>query len=226
MIGLVSTRPTALTILFYTTLSLKEFMMNLFTTTSVPVKMLRSVLMMLLICFGHAGVAAEAKTSKVMGYELGPEDVLDISVWKEDDLNKQVVVRPDGAISFPLAGNLVVAGMTVDKVQDTLTSRIRKYIPGAVVSVSVAKISAYKIYVTGKVKNPGEYVLGSYVSVIKAITIADGLTPYAKESSIKIIRTARDGTETVFPFNYSKVKSGKKLGQNIILKSGDVVLVP
>ncbi len=160
------------------------------------------------------------------GYKLGPEDVLDISVWKEEELSKQVVVRPDGGISFPLAGNVLVAGKTVDEVQALLTERIEKYVPGAVVSVSVIKVAAYKIYVMGKVNNPGEYVLGSYVSVVKALTLADGLTPYAKESSIKVIRTMPDGTEMTLPFNYSQVKAGKKLEQNITLKSGDVVLVP
>lgn len=160
------------------------------------------------------------------GYQLGPEDVLDISVWKEDELSKQVVVRPDGGISFPLAGNVLVAGKTVDEVQNMLTERIVKYVPGAVVSVAVIKVAAYKIYVMGKVNNPGEYVLGSYVSVVKALTLADGLTPYAKESAIKVIRTLPDGTEKTLPFNYSQVKAGKKLKQNITLKSGDVVLVP
>jgi len=175
----------------------------------------------------HASpVLAQSTEKPVVGYELGPEDVLDISVWQEEDLNKQVVVRPDGGISFPLAGNMLVAGKTIDQVQLQLTERISKYIPSAVVSVSVVKVAAYKIYVMGKVNNPGEYVLGSYVSVIKALTLADGLTPYAKESSIKIIRTAPDGRETTLPFNYAQVKSGKRLAQNITLKSGDVVLVP
>lgn len=159
-------------------------------------------------------------------YLLGPEDVLEISVWREEDLNKQVVVRPDGGISFPLAGNIVVAGKTVSQVEQDLSTRIAKYIPEAVVSVSVIKISAYKIYVMGKVNNPGEYVLGSYVSVVKALTLADGLTPFAKEKKIKVIRTDHLGNESTFKFNYAAVKEGKKLDQNITLKSGDVVLVP
>lgn len=187
---------------------------------------LRTLGLISALLFASATSLAQTSSAPALGYELGPEDVLDISVWKEEELSKQVVVRPDGGISFPLAGNISVAGKTVDEVQDMLTERIVKYVPGAVVSVSVIKVAAYKVYVTGKVNNPGEYVLGSYVSVLKALTLADGLTPYAKESSIKVIRTAPDGSETIFPFDYSKVKAGKKLDQNIILKSGDVVLVP
>ena len=119
---------------------------------------------------------------------LGPEDELDISVWKEADLNKIVVVRPDGRISFPLVGELLVAGKSVSYVQDEITKKIRKFIPEAIASVSIAKVASYRIFVLGKVKNPGQYILGSYVDVMQALTLADGLTPYASEEDIKIIR--------------------------------------
>jgi len=183
-----------------------------------------TVLLFLSLVLPLATQAAEAANTNE--YQLGPEDVLEISVWREEDLNKQVIVRPDGGISFPLAGNLVVAGKTVAQVESELSTRIAKYIPEAVVSVSVIKISAYKVYVMGKVNNPGEYVLGSYVSVVKALTLADGLTPFAKEKKIKVIRTDHEGNESTFKFNYAAVKDGKNLHQNITLKSGDVVLVP
>jgi polysaccharide export outer membrane protein len=158
-------------------------------------------------------------------YRIGPEDVLDVSVWKEDGLQKQVVVRPDGGISFPLAGDLDAAGKTAEELQVAISKRIRKYIPDAVVTVSLAKISGYRIYVLGKVNNPGQFVVGRYVDVMQALTLAGGLTPYASGDDIKIIR--RDhGKESVFPFRYSRVSDGDELKRNILLQSGDVVVVP
>jgi len=158
-------------------------------------------------------------------YQIGPEDLLDIAVWRDEELRGEVLVRPDGGISFPLAGNLMVAGKTVEQVQAELTDRIREYVPDAVVSVSVLKVSGYQVYVLGKVNNPGQYTVGRYLNVIQALTYAGGLTPFASERNITIIRRTENG-EKVFPFNYSAVKRGRGLDQNIQLKSGDVVLVP
>lgn len=158
-------------------------------------------------------------------YYIGPEDVLQISVWKEDELNREVLVRPDGGISFPLAGDLQAAGKTPAELQSELTHRIRRYVPAAVVTVSVSKISGYRVYIIGKVNNPGQFVVGRYVDVMQALTLAGGLTPYASENKIRIIRRSDKG-EQVFPFEYSRVKSGYALEQNILLKSGDVVVVP
>lgn len=161
----------------------------------------------------------------VEGYRIGPEDLLEISVWREPDLQREVLVRPDGGISFPLAGDLAVAGKTPQEVQHAITQRIRKYIPEAVVTVSVKQVSGYRIYVLGKVNNPGQFVVGRYVDVMQALTLAGGLTPYANESGIKIIRTEA-GTQKVFPFHYAYVKNGRRLEQNIMLQSGDTVVVP
>lgn len=158
-------------------------------------------------------------------YRIGPEDVLDISVWKEQDLQKQVLVRPDGGISFPLAGELAAGGMTALELQQEITKRIQKYIPDAVVTVSVAKIAGLTIYVLGKVNKPGQFTVGRYVDVMQALTLAGGVTPYADEDDIKVLRREA-GKEATYPFDYSEVKRGKNLSQNIVLKSGDTVLVP
>ncbi|MCP1675811.1 polysaccharide export outer membrane protein [Natronocella acetinitrilica] len=158
-------------------------------------------------------------------YQIGPEDVLEISVWQEEDLLREVLVRPDGGISFPLAGDLQVAGRTATEVQEELTRRIHAYIPDALVTVSVVKVSGYQIYVLGKVNNPGQFTVGRYVDVIQALTLAGGLTPFAAESRISVIRRTADG-ERVYPFDYSAVKRGRGLDQNVLLQSGDVVLVP
>lgn len=158
-------------------------------------------------------------------YEIGPEDVLEISVWKEKDLQREVLVRPDGWLTFPLVGNIKAAGKTAHELEQEIRLRLRKYIPDPVVTVSVTKIQGLKIFVTGRVSKPGEFMVGRYIDVLQALTLAGGLTPFAKESQIKVLR--REGNkEIVIPFNYSEVKSGKRLEQNIKLRSGDVVVVP
>jgi polysaccharide export outer membrane protein len=172
---------------------------------------------------GFSGnVAAQASSQP---YRVGAQDVLDIFVWREEDLTKPVIVRPDGGISFPLAGELVVAGRTVKEIQDELTKRIQAYVPEAVVTVSVSQIASYRIYILGKVNNPGEYVLGTYIDVAKALSIAKGLNPYADQGSIRIIRRQAGG-EHVFKFNYADVIQGNNLEQNIMLQSGDTIIVP
>ncbi|WP_226801557.1 polysaccharide biosynthesis/export family protein [Alkalilimnicola sp. S0819] len=170
-------------------------------------------------------VAEGAAPSISEPYRIGPEDLLDISVWKEEELQREVLVRPDGGISFPLAGDIQVAGKTVKQVQDELAKRIRKYIPGAVVTVATKTIAGYRVYVMGKVNNPGQYSVGRYVDVMQALTLAGGMTPFADENKVKVIRRV-DGGEEVYGFDYSKVRAGKSLEQNILLRSGDVVVVP
>lgn len=177
---------------------------------------------------GAAGAAParEAAASAAGGsYEIGPEDLLEISVWREKDLQREVLVRPDGWMTFPLIGNVQAAGKTTEKLQNEITAKLKKYIPDPVVSVTVKKINGLKVFVLGKVGKPGEYVVGRYVDVLQALTLAGGLTPFAKEGDIKILRKM-NGKEKVIPFDYSQVKRGQRLEQNIQLKSGDVVMVP
>lgn len=158
-------------------------------------------------------------------YLVGPEDVVVISVWKEEGLEQEVIVRPDGKLSFPLAGDVVAEGRTPEQIQADITKRLERYIPDPVVTVSVKEIGGNKVYVIGQVKKPGAYVIGRYVDVVQALTLAEGLTPFAAENSIKILR--RHGAEEqVFAFEYAEVKKGRNLEQNIFLKGGDVVVVP
>lgn len=158
-------------------------------------------------------------------YAIGPEDVLEISVWKEKDLQREVLVRPDGWFTFPLVGNIEAKGKTAQQIQEELTQWLKEYIPNPVVSVSVKKIAGYKIFVIGRVNKPGNYVVGSYIDVLQALTLAGGLTPFAEESKIRIIRN-ENGNKTTLPFDYSAVKKGKRMEQNITLMSGDVIIVP
>ncbi len=165
------------------------------------------------------------KNTTTDGYQIGPEDVLEISVWKEADLKKEVLVRPDGGISFPLIGEIHAMGKTEGQLQKEITERLNKFIPDPVVSVSIMKVAGNKIYVIGKVNKPGDYTTGRYVDVLQALSMAGGLTPFAAENSIKVLRK-EGGKESVFRFRYSQVKNGENLQQNIQLKGGDVVVVP
>lgn len=158
-------------------------------------------------------------------YQVCPEDVLEISVWKEEGLSKEVLVRPDGGISFPLAGDMQAAGKSAQQIQLEITRRLTKFIAQPVVSVTVLKVAGNKIYVIGRVNKPGEYAAGRYVNVLQALSMAGGLTPFAAENDIKVLRK-ENGRDVVFPFRYSEVRKGHNLEQNIILKGGDVVVVP
>jgi polysaccharide export outer membrane protein len=158
-------------------------------------------------------------------YEIGPEDLLEIHVWKEKDLQREVLVRPDGWLTFPLVGNLSAKGKTAQQLQEEIATRLRKYIPDPNVSVSVKKVAGYKIFIIGRVNKPGEFVVGRFIDVIQALTLAGGLTPFADDDNIRILRK-EDGKETVIMFDYADVKKGRNLEQNIMLKSGDVIIVP
>jgi polysaccharide export outer membrane protein len=163
---------------------------------------------------------------EAQGYPLGPEDVVEISVWKEEGLKKEVLVRPDGMLSFPLVGEVQAAGRTADDIRSEVTQRLRKYLSDPVVSVTVLKVAAQKIYVIGRVNKPGEFVSGRYIDVLQALSMAGGLTPFASANDIRILRRKGTASEQVIPFRYNDVVKGKSLDQNIILKPGDVVVVP
>jgi len=181
-----------------------------------------------LLGLGHFAYAAEPSSSTAStggDYQIGPEDILEISVWREKDLQREVLVRPDGWLTFPLVGNVQAAGKTAYQVEQEIRQRLRKFIPDPVVTVTVKKIQGLKIFVTGRVGKPGEYMVGRYIDVLQALTLAGGLTPFAKEDKIKVLRK-QGGKEVVIPFDYSEVKKGKRLEQNITLRSGDVIVVP
>jgi len=159
------------------------------------------------------------------GYRLGPEDVLFISVWKDEHLTREVVVRPDGMLSFPLVGDIQATNRTVEDVRTDLVKRLTKYIPTPNVTVSVLKVLSYKVYVVGRVNKPGEYLIGHYTDVLQALSMAGGLTPFAAENDIKVIRRGR-GQQRSIPVHYGDLRKGRQLEQNILLQRGDVVMVP
>ncbi|MCG3774734.1 MAG: hypothetical protein JW395_1559 [Nitrospira sp.] len=190
---------------------------------------------LLLMCWAltdaHALAAAPPASSEPLpvvvegSYLLGPEDIVKISVWKDEHLTQEVVVRPDGMISFPLVGDIPAAGRTIEDVRLELVKRLNKFVPNPHVSVLATKILSYKIYVIGRVNKPGEFLVGHYTDVLQALSLAGGLTPFAAENDIHVMRRAR-GEQQVFQFRYGDIRKGKELGQNIILERGDVVMVP
>jgi polysaccharide export outer membrane protein len=169
--------------------------------------------------------AREAGAPFTPEYLIGPGDTLDISVWKEEALTKTVVVLPDGKISFPLIGQVEAAGRTVDDLKQEIAKRIVKFAPKEEVNLEVKQVNSMLVYVIGRVNQPGRFVLNTNVDVLQALAIAGGLNPFAKRNQIKIFRKAA-GTTLTFNFNYDDVTDGGKLQQNILLKRGDVIVVP
>ena len=158
-------------------------------------------------------------------YVIGPEDGLEIAVWKDESLKATTLVRPDGGISFPLVGEIMAAGKTALQLRNELTSRLEKFIPEPFVNVSVVRVASYRFYVLGRVNKPGDFVVGRNVDVLQALSLAGGMTPFAEEDGIRIIRKV-EGRNVSIPFDYSRVRKSGDLSQNITLRSGDVLLVP
>jgi polysaccharide export outer membrane protein len=168
---------------------------------------------------------AAATSSEEGSYKVQPGDVLQVSVWKEPDLQSELLVRPDGGISFPLAGDVTVSGLSVAAVSDVIAERIKRYIPDPVVTVVTKAIGGNHIYVVGKVNRPGEFPFSRPLDVMQALSLAGGTTPFASLSSIRILR--RDnGKQTAMRFDYGDIENGKALENNILLRSGDTVVVP
>jgi len=182
---------------------------------------LKSLLTLLL----SGSVITSVYSAPLPVYKVGPGDVLNVSVWKEEGLQQEVLVRPDGGMSFPLAGDIQAGGKSIAELQKLLASKIKQYIPDPVVTVSIRQIQNNKIFVVGKVIRPGQYVGTAYIDVLQALAMAGGLNAYASSNNIKILRRVKTGIISM-PFEYDEVAGGYKLKQNIILQSGDVVVVP
>ena len=169
---------------------------------------------------------APANPAAVAGsYTVNPGDVLEVSVWKEEDLQRQVIVRPDGFFSYPLTGDIQAEGQTIEAVRLEVGNRVSRFIPDPVVNVSILETRGSKVYVIGQVQRPGEFPINRYVDVVQALSMAGGTTPFAQLDSIKILRR-QGNTQMAIPFAYTDVAAGKRLQQNIVLKPGDTVLVP
>ncbi len=180
---------------------------------------------LLLIAVMATLLAVPAWSQALPGYTLHAGDRIQVSVWREVELQREIMIPPDGRFSFPLTGEIVAAGRTVPEIQSEMTEKLLKYIPEAVVTISVTAIEGNRIYVIGQVNNPGSFVMNPRINVLQALSQAGGTTPFAAVNDIIVLRGA-GAEQRVFRFRYNDVSHGKKLEQNITLESGDVVIVP
>lgn len=182
-------------------------------------------------CAGpSADVIAEANSSKT-DFVLGPEDVLDIAVWRSEDLTqKGVVVRPDGYISMPLIGEIAASGRTAKELAAHIAERLKEYKEKPSVHVRVKEVNSYYVYVLGDVAKPGKYQVKSHATVLQAIAMAGGFTPYAAKNNLQVRRTVvgQDGRSKEFkiPARYDDLLSGDREIKDFVLKPGDMVVVP
>lgn len=158
-------------------------------------------------------------------YTINPGDVLQVTVWHEDGLDREAVVLPDGTIDFPLIGSVNVKGMTPTDAQNVIKAKIVRYIPEASVAVVIKAPLGHSVNVIGQVTKPGEVIMARRMTVMQALSAAGGLTPYADEGDIKILRHADKG-EISIEFPYDDVADGDNLDKDIVLMPGDVVVVP
>jgi polysaccharide biosynthesis/export protein len=158
-------------------------------------------------------------------YYIGSGDVLEISVWKDPELSRTLIVPPDGVISFPLIDSINVTNLTVADLDSVLTKKLSEFVPDVTVTVMLAEINSLKAYVIGKVKTPGMYDITLDTDVMQILAQAGGLTPFASDGNINILRRTNNQI-TKIPFDYGEVEKGKNLEQNILLQAGDVVVVP
>ena len=190
--------------------------------------MFRAVIVLVFLLFftGSSAFAAETTAQSIgQDYIIGPGDVLDISVWKEEALTKLVTVLPDGKIAFPLIGEAMASGWTVAQLKKEIETRLARFVPDPVLSVSIHQMNSLMIYVVGKVNKSGRFILNTNVDVLQALAMAGGLNSFAKRGQIKVFRK-KDGKTKIFEFDYDDVTDGKKLEQNMQLVRGDTIVVP
>jgi len=174
---------------------------------------------------GEVAAPAPLPPPPAPDYIIGAGDVLGISVWRDDNLTRSVVVLPDGKIAFPLAGDLVAGGKTVAQLKGDLERKLARYITDAGLTVEVKQSNSMIIYVLGRVNVPGRQTMLATTNVLQGLALAGGLNPFARRSEVKVYRK-QEGKTSVFSFNYDDVAEGKHLETNIDLQKGDVILVP
>jgi polysaccharide biosynthesis/export protein len=161
---------------------------------------------------------------------IGPEDVLVVTVWRNQELSKEVIVRPDGKISLPLLGDIMAAGLTAEALSKQVADKLAEFMSTPTVSVQVKEINSYHIFAVGEVGRPGKIVLKSFTSVLQGISYAGGFTLFASRNNVHVLRNVKNGQgetrQVMIPVPYQDIVQGKNLEANIILKAGDVIVVP
>lgn len=174
-----------------------------------------------LLLAGAACVAASEAS-----YELQAGDVISVAVYQEENLSREVLIRPDGGMSYPLVGDIQAAGRSPLELKTELEASLSEFIPDASVTVSVLQSNGNRVFVLGKVGKPGAYPIFRPLDVMQALALAGGTTQFASTDDIRILRRLPDGAQQVIDFRYSRVLNGRDLEQNIVLESGDTIVVP
>jgi polysaccharide export outer membrane protein len=179
-------------------------------------------------CFSPA---VEREYEAPIGFLLGPEDELEITVWGNKDLTRLTAIRPDGLISMPLIGDVQAAGLTADALAQRIADRLKQYLATTpAVSVAVKDLKSYSVYVIGEVQKPGKFQLKSYVTVLQAISMAGGFTPFASKNKLQVVRVTEDGDhkrhQVYIRVRYDDLLNGRGSSNNIVLLGGDTVVVP
>lgn len=185
-----------------------------------------SLLALLLASHALAETSADTAPAVSSSYRLQPGDIVEVSVWKEEDLKRQALIRSDGGMSFPLAGDVMAAGLTTIELQQEIETRLAAFFADVTVSVAVQQINGNQVFVLGRVNRPGAYKFDRPLDVLQVLSLAGGTSEFAKIDDIRILRRKDDGAQKTFEFDYSQVAGGKRLEQNIVLESGDTVVVP
>lgn len=170
-------------------------------------------------------VTLEGNPADLAEYKIGPQDVLKIDVWKEDQLTRAIPVRPDGKITLPLLNDVQAAGLTPMELSSAIRDGLKKYINEPQVTVTVTEINSRRIYVTGEVVRAGAYPLLPNMSVLQALSTSGGFTQFARVKNIYVLHT-ENGKQLKHPFNYKDAVNGKKPEENLMLQPGDVIVVP
>lgn len=170
-------------------------------------------------------MAPELAAAADSAYQLRQGDLVMISVWREEALQKQAIVLPDGSITFPLVGRIEVVGLSTPEVERLIAAKLKEYIPEPVVTVVIAGIEGNRAYILGKVTKPGPLTISGPITVLQAISIAGGFDKFADEGGIKVIRSKTDGKE-IISVRYKDIISGKDMSTNVQLKAGDTIVVP
>lgn len=163
------------------------------------------------------------------GFVLGPEDVIEVVVWKNSTLSNEVVIRPDGKISLALIGDVVASGLSADQLAKNIAKKYKAVMESPSVSVNVMEVNSYYVFLVGEVVKPGKLQLKSYTTVLQAISLAKGFTKFASRNSILVVRTVKDDEgnhkEIRVPLRYKDLISDEGAEYNITLQSGDTVVV-
>lgn len=173
-----------------------------------------------------SAAAEDVLGQQLQDYIIGPEDVLEISIWKNQDISREVRVRPDGKISLPLIGEIRAAGLNVELLRKTITERVKEYQDGAVVSIIVKEINSYKIFVLGEVVKPGVFILKAKTSVLQALALAGGFNQFASKNKVVVIRSRKDGSTEKIRININEIVKEGSMDKDIVLMPQDTIFVP